>query len=256
VEKNFPYFCKCFLHPPRSHLTEGVYHQEKDKPVTKKIAVGILDDHPAVIAGYEALFGDSKDLEVKWTARFYESVWPNLEKYPTDVLILDASVDISPENPNTFPILHEIPALLETYPEMAILVISMHARPAFIKAIRKTGASGYILKDDVESNENLPDIVLAVAGGEIYYSPEAEKMISEPTIEKTKLTKRQIEILSVCASSPNMTTHELAEKLDLAPSTMRNHLSEIYFRLGVRKMASAIVEARQLGLITPDVEGI
>lgn len=247
---------KCFLHSPKKHPAQGIYYQEKDKPVTSKIAIGILDDHPAVIAGYEVLFNDSKDLEVKWTARYYESVQPNLEKYPTDVLILDASVDISPQDPNTFPILHEIPALLEAHPDMAILVISMHARPAFIKAIRKTGASGYILKDDVESNENLPDIILAVAGGEIYYSPEAEKMISDPDVEKSKLTKRQIEILSVCASSPNMTTHELAEKLDLAPSTMRNHLSEIYFRLGVRKMASAIVEARQLGLITPNVEGI
>jgi DNA-binding NarL/FixJ family response regulator len=48
----------------------------------------------------------------------------------------------------------------------------------------------------------------------------------------------------------------LAKKLDLAPSTMRNHLSEIYFRLEVRKMASAIVEARKLGLITPDIEKI
>jgi DNA-binding NarL/FixJ family response regulator len=224
--------------------------------VTRKIHIGILDDHPAVIAGYQALVKKSKRLIVKWTARFYDQVQPYLSKHPTDVLILDASVDISPDNPNTFPILHEIPTLLEAYPDMAILVISMHARPAFIKAIRRTGASGYILKDDVESNERLADILLAIAGGEIYYSPEAERLILEPTERKSKLTKRQVEILSICASSPNMTTSELAKKLNLAPSTMRNHLSEIYFRLGVRKMASAIVEARKLGLITPDIEKI
>lgn len=224
--------------------------------MASKVTVGILDDHPAVIAGYEALFEKSKHLKVSWTARFFDQVGPSLIKFPTDVLILDASVPISEEDSNTFAILREIPNLLETYPDMAILVISMHARPAFIKAIRKSGASGYILKDDLEAAENLGDILLAVAGGEIYYSPKAEKLISEPAEGKSKLTKRQVVILSYCASAPNLTTSELAEKLSLAPSTMRNHLSEIYFRLGVRKMASAIAKARQLGLITPEIEEI
>jgi DNA-binding NarL/FixJ family response regulator len=224
--------------------------------VPQKTNVGILDDHPAVIAGYEAQLKASKHIRVKWTAGFYNQVRSCLEKYRTDVLILDASVNISPEEPNTFPILHEIPALLEDYPDMAILVISMHARPAFIKAIRKSGASGYILKDDVEANEQMADILLAVANGEIYYSPKAENLIGEPSERASNLTKRQVEILSYCASSPNMTTSELAEKLNLAPSTMRNHLSEIYFRLKVRKMASAIAKAKQLGLITPDIGDI
>jgi DNA-binding NarL/FixJ family response regulator len=224
--------------------------------VPDKIYVGILDDHPAVVAGYEAQIKASKRLQVMWTARFYNQVRPYLESHPTDVLILDASVDISPEEPNTFPILHEIPVLLEDYPDMAILVISMHDRPAFIKAIRRTGASGYILKDDVEANDKLPQILLAVANGEIYYSPKAEKLIIEPSENESNLTRRQVEILSYCASSPNLTTSELAEKLNLAPSTMRNHLSEIYFRLKVRKMASAIAKAKHLGLITPDIEDI
>jgi DNA-binding NarL/FixJ family response regulator len=224
--------------------------------VPNKISVGILDDHPAVITGYEAQLKASKHIQVKWTAGFYNQVRPYLERYPTDVLILDASVDISPEEPNTFPILHEIPALLEDYPDIAILVISMHARRAFIKAIRKSGASGYILKDDVEANEQLADILLAVANGEIYYSPKAEKLIAEPSESASKLTKRQVEILSYCASAPNLTTSELAENLNLAPSTMRNHLSEIYFRLKVRKMASAIAKAKHLGLITPEIGGI
>ncbi len=221
-----------------------------------KIIVGILDDHPAVIAGYEAQLKELKHVQVKWTAGFYNQVRQHLEKYPTDVLILDASVDISPEEPNTFPILHEIPKLLEDYPDMAILVISMHNRPAFIKAIRRTGASGYILKDDVEANEQLADILVAVANGEIYYSPKAEKLIVEPSESAANLTRRQVEILSYCASSPNLTTSELAERLNLAPSTMRNHLSEIYFRLKVRKMASAIAKAKHLGLITPEIEEI
>lgn len=224
--------------------------------MTNKIKIGILEDHPAVVAGYKSQLRESPDMEVTWTARFYSEVASNLENFSTDILILDASVDNAPEDPNTFPILQAIPALLEEYPEMAILVISMHDRPAFIKAIRRTGANGYILKDDVEANERLDDILLAVADGEIYYSPKAEKLISEPSGGEPLLTKRQVQILSFCASSPHLTTKALADHLDLAPSTIRNHLSEIYFRLGVRRLAPAIAKARRLGIITPEITDI
>ncbi len=221
-----------------------------------KASIGILEDHPAVTAGYKAQIKKSRHLKVAWTSRYYDEVGKNLEKHSTDVLILDASVDTAPDNPNTYPILHAIPELLENYPEMVIIVISMHNRPAFIRAIFKSGASGYVLKDDVYANENLNKILLAVAEGEIYYSAEAEKVISEKSKGEPILTQRQIEILSYFSSSPHLTTKDLAEELELAHSTIRNHLSEIYFRLKVRKITSALAKARQLGLITPEKQKI
>ena len=220
--------------------------------MSKKIYIGMLDDHPAIIAGYQAQIKKSSRLKTAWTARYYTEVEPNLKKHNTDILILDASVDNAPDDPNPFPILHDIPKLLDEYPDMSILVISMHDRRAFIKAIQQTGASGYILKDDVEANENLDKILIAIAEGEIYYSPRAEKLINQFLKKEPNLTQRQIEILSLYASKPNLTTRELAVELELAHSTTRNHLSEIYMRLGVRKMASAILKARQFGIITPE----
>jgi DNA-binding NarL/FixJ family response regulator len=220
--------------------------------MSKKIYVGMLDDHPAIIAGYQAQIIKSSKLKTAWTARYYSEVETNLQKHPTDILILDASVDNGPDDPNPFPILHDIPKLLDEYPDMSILVISMHDRRAFIRAIQQTGASGYILKDDVEANENLEKILIAISEGEIYYSPRAEKLINQYIKEEPMLTHRQIEILSLYASKPNLTTKELAKELGLAHSTTRNHLSEIYMRLGVRKMASAIIKARQYGIITPE----
>lgn len=219
--------------------------------MAEKISVGILEDHPAVTAGYKTQIKKSRRLKTAWASRYYDAVGKNLEKHSTDVLILDASVDTSPDNPNTFPILHAIPELLEKYPEMSIIVISMHNRPAFIRAIFKSGASGYILKDDVKANENLNNILLAVSKGEIYYSDKLEGLVSDSAKKKAILTKKQIAILSYFASSPHLTTQELAEELELAHSTIRNHLSEIYRRLKVRKITSALAKAQQLGLITP-----
>ena len=132
----------------------------------------------------------------------------------------------------------------------------MHNRPAFVRAIFNSGASGYILKDDVKANKKLNDILLAVAEGEMYYSDKAEEMIFDESKGEPILTKKQIALLSYFASSPHLTTQELAEELELAHSTIRNQLSEIYFRLKVPKITSALAKARQLGLITPEKKKI
>jgi DNA-binding NarL/FixJ family response regulator len=227
-------------------------HSDIEKNMGKTVNVGILEDHVATATGYKALLQSNHSLTICWTGQYFSDVEPNLEQHETDVLILDVGVDNSPADSNPFPILHVIPNLLERYPEMAILIISMYNRRALIQATQHAGAVGYILKDDFKSFEKLDQIILDVAEGGIYYSPEVEKLISLPSDETQILTKRQSEILSYIASSPNLTTGQLAEELNLAPSTIRNHLSEAYIRLGVNRLPSAISEARKLGLITPE----
>jgi DNA-binding NarL/FixJ family response regulator len=216
------------------------------------VKVGILEDHIATATGYKALLEANRSLQICWSGQYYSDVEPNLKEHKTDVLILDVGVDNSPTDPNPFPILHVIPHLIERYQEIAILIISMYNRRALIKATQQAGAVGYILKDDFASFEKLDEIILEVAEGGIYYSPEAEKLLAHPHKDAPNLTKRQSEILSYLASSPNLTTGQLAEKLSLAPSTIRNHLSDAYIRLGVNRLPSAISKARQLGLITPE----
>lgn len=223
----------------------------------KEYRIGILEDHIATIMGYKTQIEENPRLTVSWTAGYYSEVEPNLEKYPTDLLILDVGVRSSPESSELYPIFHVIPMLLEKYPDLQIIVISMHNRPALIKAIQKAGASGYILKDDISSFKKLDTILLEVLKQGIYFSPEAEKLISNPD-EIPSLTKRQSEILSLLASNPKLKTKELAENLFVSPSTIRNHLSEIYLKLGVNRLSSAIWQARKLGLLvisdTEDLE--
>lgn len=66
------------------------------------------------------------------------------------------------------------------------------------------------------------------------------------------LTSRRTEALSLSAAYPNLTTAELAKKLGVANSTMRNLLSEVYMRLQVSSRTAAIDKARRLGLLAPD----
>jgi len=217
------------------------------------IRVAILDDHQSIIDGYQLRLGKLPDFEIVATAYYGEELEPMLAAYSTDVLVLDVTVPASPTNPNPYPILHLIPKLLQRYPTLVVLVVSMHDDRALIQAVIEAGASGYILKDDREAILDLAAVVRTVAHGGIYFSRQAHQQLRRfgAAPDEPLLTQRQIEVLSMCAAYPNLSTSDLAQKLNIANSTMRNLLSEAYLRLQVINRTAAIAKARQLGLITP-----
>jgi DNA-binding NarL/FixJ family response regulator len=211
-----------------------------------------LDDHQSTIDGYIFRLSNSPNIEVVATASYGEELGPMVESSQLDLLLLDVSVPTSPENSSPYPILHEIPKLLQKHTELDILIISMHNQRTLIKAVMETGASGYILKDDRKSILKLGEVITSVASGGVYFSQQSYKLISENNGNNSpNLTKRQKEVLSLCASRPNSTTAEIAGKLDILPSTVRNLLSSSYLRLEVTNRTAAILKARELGLITP-----
>jgi DNA-binding NarL/FixJ family response regulator len=221
--------------------------------MTKKIRVMILDDHQSIVDGYLFRLGKTPEIEVVGTLGFGEDLERMLEKNPTDVLLLDVSVPISSSNRNPYPILHVIPKLLELYPNLAILVISMLAERGLIRAIMEVGASGYILKDDQSTIQDLGNVVVSVANGGVYFSQRAYQFFLNQHAQKTDdlLTPRQLEVISLCAAYPNLLTNQLAEKMAVSNSTVRNLLSGAYVRLAVSNRAAAIAKARELGVITP-----
>ncbi len=221
--------------------------------MTKKTRVAVLEDYQLTLDGYAARLGKSPDVELVGMASFGEDLEPMLTEHPADVVILDVNVPTSPDNTNPYPIMHVIPRLLQMYPKMAVLAISMLTERSLIKAVMEAGANGYILKDDNAAIRELPAIVQSVAGGGIYLSQKAhQELFRRRTREQQPLlTPRQQQALSICASYPDCTTEELAEKLGVSNSTVRNLLSGAYLRLGVRNRAAAIAKAQQMGLITP-----
>ncbi|HEU0292464.1 MAG TPA: response regulator transcription factor [Anaerolineales bacterium] len=219
---------------------------------TKTIRVMILDDHQTIIDGYRFRLGNSSRVEVVAAISYGEALQATLEKYPTDVLLLDVTVPVSADNPNPYPILHVIPALLQQYPDLTILVISMHVQRSLIRAVMEAGASGYILKDDQATLRDLENVVVSVSSGGIYLSRQAnDALLSSAVKEETLLSKRQLEALSLCLSYPDYSTAELAQKMSISHSTVRNLLSGAYLKLGVRSRLAGVDKARQLGLISP-----
>ncbi len=221
----------------------------------KIIRVTILDDHQSIVDGYRYRLGLTQEIEVADIVMFGEDLEPSLEAHPADVLLLDINVPTAKENPNPYPILHVIPQLLQKCPTLNILVISMFAERALIRSVVEAGASGYVLKEDSETIRDLGDIVKSVAAGGRYFSKKALQLYTDylsKSEDKDLLTNRQREALSLAAAYPDDTTADLAVKMGVLDSTVRNLLTSVYVKLGVHTRAAAIAKARQMGLITPE----
>jgi DNA-binding NarL/FixJ family response regulator len=219
----------------------------------EKVRVAILDDHQSIIDGYIYRLSGTPEIEVTATATYGEELESVLSKHPADVLLLDLSVRTSPENPNPFPILFLVPKLLQKYPKLNVLIISMFAEPGLMRSIIEAGASGYILKDDQSAFRELGNVVLSIAHGGIFFSKKAHSlyMQADAVNGSDLLTPRQMEVISLCAAYPDASTADLAQMMTVSNSTVRNLLSSLYLRLGVHSRTAAVEKAREMGLITP-----
>jgi len=219
----------------------------------EKVRVAILDDHQSIIDGYIYRLSSTPEIEVVATANFGEELESVLNKNHADVLLLDLSVRTSPDNPNPFPILYLVPKLLQKFPNLSVLIISMFAEPGLMRSIIEAGASGYVLKDDQSAFRELGNIVLSVAHGGIFFSKKAHSlyMQADALNGSDLLTPRQMEVISLCAAYPDASTSDLAQMMNVSNSTVRNLLSSLYLRLSVHSRTAAVEKAREMGLITP-----
>ena len=215
------------------------------------IRVTILDDHQSIVDGYLFRLSGIPGIEVVATISYADDLEPTLRDHPTDVLLLDVSVPTSTANPNPYPILHTIPQLLQLYPELRVLIVSMFAERGLIRAVMEAGASGYVIKDDQATIRNLSNVIVLLAEGGIYFSPRAGELYQKHQADNL-LSPRQLEALSLCLAYPDIKTAALAQRMGVLNSTVRNLLSAAYARLGVQTRAAAIAKAKQMGWITSE----
>jgi DNA-binding NarL/FixJ family response regulator len=131
----------------------------------------------------------------------------------------------------------------------------MHNQPGIINSLLNIGVRGYIVKDDRKSIACLAEIIQSITQGDLYLSPQIEQILQYKFFPEVDFSDRQLEVLSLCASQPGTSLYHIADRLEMAPSTIRNILSNIYRTLGVSNRAAAIIKARQMGIITPDEPG-
>jgi DNA-binding NarL/FixJ family response regulator len=217
------------------------------------VKIAIFEDHQSIIDGYLYRLSQHPDMDIVGTALYGQDLEPMLSSREVDVLLLDIHLPTSADNRASFPIMQAIPKLLSRYPKLRILVISMSTQMTLVQALVDSGVSGYIFKDDQSSIQKLSAIVEIIASGGMYFSPEAQRKLGrKASFDMPTLSLRQLEILAICAQYPDVKTAEIAARLNVAPSTIRNSLTQAYARLGVRTRAAALARLQQMGIIFSD----
>ena len=131
--------------------------------------------------------------------------------------------------------------LHRSLPSCRTLILTMYGRPGFVQRALQGGVAGFVLKD--APIETLATAIRRCAAGENVVDPElAARALRSGA---SPLSEREQELLNACAEG--LSTAELATRMWLTEGTIRNRVSEILGKLGVRSRAEAVQLARDNG---------
>ena len=206
----------------------------------------LVDDHELVRQGIAAMLGAAADIKVVAEARTGREALEVARRELPDVVLMDVRM---PDMDG----LEATRKVKEERPRTAVIMLTMHDNPTYLRDAVRAGAAGYLLKD--VSKDGLIDAIRQVAtGGAFIESQMLRGMLSErkpsgaaPSPAVKNLTKREREILTLVAEG--MSNREIAERLVLSPETVKSHVAAILEKLNVSDRTQAAIYAVRNGLV-------
>lgn len=204
------------------------------------IRIAIADDHELIREGLKKVALNKGDIEVAGEAHDLRTTLDLLDTTAIDVLILDLSLDSSPD----------IQALLtvrDAFPAVPVLVLSVHAEERYAVPSLKAGAAGYICKATAAD-----DVVIGIrkiAQGGRYVSPLVAELLAEELSSPAsvpahqRLTKREGEVFRLLGAG--MQIKQVAAKLELSISSVNTYRARIFRKMGLQTNAALIRYALQ-----------
>jgi DNA-binding NarL/FixJ family response regulator len=209
------------------------------------IRVLIADDHPVVRDGLRAMLTSAGAAEVVGEAADGEQAVREAALRHPDVVVMDLAM----------PGVGGVEAtrrIVRAAPRTGILVLTMHDEDDAVFAAMRAGARGYVLKG--AGQEELIHAIQAVARGEAIFGPQVATRVlgylagstPRPPEPFPELTAREREVLEMIAEGHNNAV--IAQRLHLAPKTIRNLASTVFAKLQVADRAQAMRRALDEGL--------
>ena len=215
------------------------------------IRVLLVDDQALFREGLETLLSVHKDIQIVGQASNGQEAVEVATKVHPEVVLMDVRM----------PILNGVRAtrrLKKALPHCRVIVLTTFDDDEYVFDALRAGAVGYLLKD--VASAQLVEAIRAAARGESILEPSvAAKVIAEFTrvssmVPSTQmeqlvdpLSERELEILSLIARGA--INNEIASQLYIAEGTVKNHVTHILGKLGVRDRTQAALKARKLSLL-------
>jgi DNA-binding NarL/FixJ family response regulator len=207
----------------------------------KRMKVFLVDDHAIMLDGLVALLKTDEEMEIVGTAGTVADAMDFLKMNHVDVLVTDYNL---PDDDG----LSLVRKVKRLWPEIKILVLSMHSESHLVKEILKEGIDGYVLKKD--SKDDLIDALYSVKKGNLFVSNEINNMLvrnlHQPDEQKL-LTEREREILKLI--SKEYTNRMIAEALFISERTVETHRKNIFRKTKTSSLVGLIKFAYANNLI-------
>jgi DNA-binding NarL/FixJ family response regulator len=211
------------------------------------IRILLADDHMLVRAGFRALLASMPDIQVVAEASDGQQALELIAEHRPHVVLMDIAM----------PGLNGLEAVCrvsDTYPQVRVIILSMHANEEYVLRALRAGAAGYLLKDALP--EELEIAVRAAAAGDSYLTPAVSKHVAE-YVRRTgkaevcafdRLTPRQREVLQLIAEGH--TTQSIAHTLGLSVKTIGTHRANLMKTLDIHDIAGLVRYAIQQGVVS------
>lgn len=206
--------------------------------MSKQIKVMIVDDHSMVREGIKQLLELDGDIEVVGEAGNGEECLKLLKELYPDVLLLDINMPVM----NGLKMLEILRK--SGYKEQKVLILTIHNEIEYLMKAMEIGIEGYVLKDSDSSV--LKKAICKVQEGGQYIDFTMVPMLNAKLSENNKseeetLTRRELEVLKLLAEG--LFNKEIAYKLSISEKTVKNHVSNIFKKIGVFDRTQAAVYA-------------
>jgi len=212
------------------------------------IRILLVDDHQVVRKGIKALIETNVNINVVGEASSAEEAFELIQSKNPNMIISDMSL----------PGMSGIQLTLkvkENFPEIGVLILSMHNDDEYILDALNAGAMGYLTKDS--PTEEITSAIANISAGKMYYSNSLASILATEFVRKNKkvdslesigITERELDVLVLIVEG--LSNKEIADKISVSKRTVDNHRFNLMRKLGAKNTADVVRLSFLKGLIS------
>lgn len=218
------------------------------KPDTNKaIKVVIADDHALFRAGVKTALSMKKDVELIAEADNGMQLLNLLKHIEPDVILLDIQMPIMDG-------IATLPEIRKLYPQVKVIILSMHNDHSMISKLMEIGANSYLTKNS--DSENIYNAIKTCYEQEFFFNELTNKALltglrtkrnDTGLHQEVNLSEKELTILKLMCEEK--TTKEIADMVDISPRTVEAIRDKLKTKTGAKSMAGLVMYAVKNGII-------
>jgi len=211
-----------------------------------KVRILLADDHTILREGIKVLLNRENDMEIVAEAEDGAQALEKVRAVKPDVVVMD----ISMPKIGGLEVTREI---TETFPDVKVVILTMHDNEEYLVQALKSGAKGYVLKEAAATD--LAEAIRAVVRGDAYLYPTVARKLVDDYVNRVRtiktasdsLTPREREVLKLVAEGH--TNKEIADYLGISVKTVENHRANLMRKLDLHDRTELARYAIKIGLV-------